>query len=122
MSAIAPEVLEQHAEILRALAHPMRLKILHALAQGEHSVGAIADATGLVQPTLSQQLALLRKADLVTARRVVKQVFYAVNPAALVRIRGEIDQIAGELPARRSEQPRMQSGAAVFATVTPHRS
>ena len=59
MTALTAAALDEQAELLRALAHPMRLAILLSLGAGERSVGVIAERTGLVQPTLSQQLSLL---------------------------------------------------------------
>eukprot|EP01037_Dinobryon_pediforme_P007854 gene7854-7921_t len=52
--------------------------ILSCLLDTERNVGDIADATGIGQPTLSQQLAELRRADLVRTRREVKQVWYTL--------------------------------------------
>jgi DNA-binding transcriptional ArsR family regulator len=64
-------------EGLRALAHPLRFRILAALATGERNVGDIEQATGIVQPGLSQQLGVLRKAGLVDTRKEAKLVFYS---------------------------------------------
>ena len=73
---------EQIAELFRVLAHETRLRLLLLLAAGEQSVGAIDAATGIGQPGLSQQLAVLRKARLVETRRAAKQIYYRVDPAA----------------------------------------
>ncbi|QDK34439.1 MULTISPECIES: ArsR/SmtB family transcription factor [Sphingomonadaceae] len=71
--------LEHIAELLRALAHPLRLQILDAVCEAELSVGEIEEVTGIGQPGLSQQLAVLRKAELVVTQRTGKQVFYRVD-------------------------------------------
>ncbi len=63
-------------EKLKAYAQPQRLMILSFLATGEHTVGEIDAATGIGQPALSQQLAELRRAELVKTRRVSKQIWY----------------------------------------------
>jgi DNA-binding transcriptional ArsR family regulator len=65
-------------EALKALAHPLRWRVLSALATGERNVGEIEAATGIGQPGLSQQLGVLRKAGLVTTRKEAKLVFYAI--------------------------------------------
>ena len=65
-------------ESLKALAHPVRWRVLCALATGERNVGEIEAATGIGQPGLSQQLGVLRKAGLVTTRKEAKLVFYAI--------------------------------------------
>ena len=66
------------ADFLRALAHPMRLQILCRLLNGELSVGGFESELGLKQPNLSQQLAHLRDAQLVTTRREAKSIFYSL--------------------------------------------
>lgn len=63
---------------LRVFAQPQRLMILSCLLRGERNVGDIADVTGIGQPALSQQLAELRKAELVRTRREAKQICYAL--------------------------------------------
>jgi DNA-binding transcriptional ArsR family regulator len=66
------------AEKLRKFAQPQRLMILSLLREGEKSVTEIDVATGIGQPALSQQLAELRKAELVTTRRQAKQIYYSL--------------------------------------------
>jgi DNA-binding transcriptional ArsR family regulator len=72
------EQAEDAAERLRKFGQPLRLMILSLLLQGEKSVSEIDVATGIGQPGLSQQLAELRRAGLVTTRRQAKQVFYSI--------------------------------------------
>jgi DNA-binding transcriptional ArsR family regulator len=60
------------AETLKVYARPQRLMIL----SGECTVSKIDEATGIGQPALSQQLAELRRAELVQGRRSAKQVYY----------------------------------------------
>ena len=64
------------AERLKIYAQPQRLMILSRLIDGEHTVSEIDEATGIGQPALSQQLAELRRADIVKTRRASKQVYY----------------------------------------------
>ena len=78
---------EDIAELFRVIGHPSRLAILLALVAGEHGVGALDQATGIGQPSLSQQLGVLRKAELVVTRREAKQVFYSLNPEVLHVVR-----------------------------------
>jgi DNA-binding HxlR family transcriptional regulator len=72
------EQAEETAERLRKFGQPLRLMILSLLLEGEKSVSEIDIATGIGQPALSQQLAELRRAELVTTRRQAKQVFYNI--------------------------------------------
>ena len=65
-------------KLLKALSNPDRLLSLCQMAQGEFSVGELELMTGIAQPTLSQQLTVLREEDLVTTRRDGKQIFYTI--------------------------------------------
>jgi DNA-binding transcriptional ArsR family regulator len=67
------------ARLLKALANPDRLMLLCRLSQGEMSVGELEAELGILQPTLSQQLTVLRNEDLVETRREGKHVFYRVR-------------------------------------------
>ena len=64
--------------LLRTLGNEDRLLLLCEMSQAELSVGELADRTGIVQPTLSQQLAVLRAQELVATRLEGKQIFYSV--------------------------------------------
>ncbi|GAB6966265.1 hypothetical protein JCM25156A_03020 [Komagataeibacter kakiaceti JCM 25156] len=64
---------------LRLLAQPQRLMVLACLLDGEKSVGQIEAETGIGQPTLSQQLAELRRAEIVTTRKEARQVIYSIR-------------------------------------------
>lgn len=90
------------AEKIKIFAQPQRLMILSCLLRGERNVGDIAEATGLVQPALSQQLGELRRAELVQTRKEAKQVWYALadaDVAACVRTIEAIFGGIGEIPA-----------------------
>lgn len=64
--------------LLRALANPDRLLLLCQMTQGEFSVGELESLTGIRQPTLSQQLTVLREEKMVNTRRDGKQIFYSI--------------------------------------------
>ncbi len=70
------ERVEEAAAFLKRLSNPDRLLVACALVEGERSVRALEDRLGIRQPGLSQQLAELRAAGLVAARKEGKQVFY----------------------------------------------
>jgi DNA-binding transcriptional ArsR family regulator len=74
----------QACRLLKVLANPDRLMILCQLAQGEMRVGEMEEALGIVQPTLSQQLTVLRDEELVSTRREGKNIYYQLSsPQAL---------------------------------------
>ncbi|MFD0599592.1 ArsR/SmtB family transcription factor [Catellatospora coxensis] len=60
------------AEFFKALAHPARIRVLELLSVREHSVGEMLPEVGLESAHLSQQLAVLRKMNLVVARRTAR--------------------------------------------------
>lgn len=69
---------EKACALLKLLANPDRLLVMCRLSQDELSVGELEEQLGIRQPTLSQQLAVLRENGLVTARREGKNIFYSV--------------------------------------------
>jgi len=71
------------AEFFKALAHPVRIRILEILVRGDRSVHELQEALGVDQPTVSQQLAVLRAKNIVEARKEGTAVRYAVRDVAL---------------------------------------
>ncbi|RKP53654.1 ArsR/SmtB family transcription factor [Pararobbsia silviterrae] len=74
--------------LLKVLANPDRLLVMCRLAQDELSVGELEAQLGIRQPTLSQQLAVLREHGLVTARRDGKNIFYSVASPEAIAVMG----------------------------------
>jgi DNA-binding transcriptional ArsR family regulator len=113
----------QAADLMRSLSNPNRLMIACALADGEQSVSELESKLGIKQPILSQQLADLREAGVVQARRSSKSMFYSVADAKAGKLIAALHQIfCGDgkfeaaplkIPARM--KPAVQ--AAVFAQV-----
>ena len=64
--------------LLKALANSDRLLLLCQLSHGEHCVSELEELLGIEQPTLSQQLGVLREERLVITRREGKQIFYSI--------------------------------------------
>ncbi|RYJ01362.1 MAG: transcriptional regulator [Acetobacteraceae bacterium] len=104
------------AEFLRALAHPMRLRILCRLLEGELAVAGFEAELGLRQPNLSQQLAALREAGLVATRREAKSVVYRIADDRIVGVLEALRHAMGGLvaPAARAAEtmPRPAAAAA----------
>jgi len=78
------------AEFFKALAHPLRIRILEILRHGERSVQDLQAALGLDQSTVSQQLAVLRAKRVVVARKEGTTVRYACSDALV----GELLDVA----------------------------
>lgn len=81
-----PGRVQEAAILLKALANPDRLMLLCRLVQGERTVTELGVLSGLTQPTLSQQLSVLRGERLVSTRRDGKNVIYCVSSAAALAI------------------------------------
>jgi len=69
-----------------AIAEPRRRHILEFIAAGERSVGEIAEALELAQPSVSKHLNVLRNVDLVTVRRDGRRILYRANAQTLKTI------------------------------------
>ena len=67
------------AGFFRALAHPVRIRILEALVKGDRSVQELQAALGLEQPVVSQQLAVLRSNNIVSGRKEGVSIRYAIR-------------------------------------------
>jgi DNA-binding transcriptional ArsR family regulator len=78
MSMIADmdEITMLQAEVLKTLANPRRLEIIHRLSQGPCEVRRLAEDLGASQPNISQHLSVLRSAGLVDAERDGRDVRY----------------------------------------------
>lgn len=87
---LAIDVMRDSAEtvvtILKSLANTDRLLILCHLSQQELNVSQIEEITQIRQPTLSQQLMMLRKSDVVNTRRDGKQIYYTIKDPKLVEV------------------------------------
>jgi len=71
------------AEFFKALAHPLRIRILEVLLSGQRSVQELQSELALEQPVVSQQLAVLRAKNIVGARKEGTLVRYAVRDPQL---------------------------------------
>ena len=73
------EITVLQAEVLKTLASPRRLEILHALDRGPLEVGRLAALIGATQPNVSQHLAVLRTAGVVESERYGREVRYRLS-------------------------------------------
>lgn len=80
------QVAERAAGLLGCMANPDRLMLLCMLVEGEKNVSQLRDLTGIEQPTLSQQLTVLRTEGLVQTRKQGKYVYYRLANQDVLRI------------------------------------
>lgn len=85
MPAIVPSVELQvlKAQFFKALAHPIRIRLLEVLVAGEARVQDLQSALGIDQPIVSQQLARLRASGIVVSRKEGTTIFYMVADPVL---------------------------------------
>ncbi|MEP6651628.1 MAG: metalloregulator ArsR/SmtB family transcription factor, partial [Lapillicoccus sp.] len=75
-----------------AAAEPTRRRLLQLLATGPRTVSELSEHFTVTRPAISQHLAVLADAGLVTARKDGRQRFYSVVPAGITQLRAEIDR------------------------------
>ncbi|HUF31013.1 MAG TPA: metalloregulator ArsR/SmtB family transcription factor [Gemmatimonadaceae bacterium] len=101
--ALTPELLELVADRFRALAEPVRLRILSVLRAGELTVTELVEETGLGQANLSKHLQLLHALGFVTRRKEGLHVYYALTDDDVFEL---CDIMCGRLGAEARRQGR----------------
>ncbi len=82
------EDIERASRSLKAMSHPLRLKILCTLGEQEVSVQEIVEHVGTSQSNISQHLAILRDKGILTCRKDANRVYYRVGDARTLRLIG----------------------------------
>jgi ArsR family transcriptional regulator len=117
------EITILQAEVLKTLASPRRLEILHKLAKGPIEVGRLAEAIGASQPNASQHLAVLRNAGIVEAERDGREVRYRLtDPDVMVAcglMRTVLERRLTRLGEMAASAGRMPVAAAPAAAAAP---
>ncbi len=92
------ELATHAAEVLKAVAHPLRLQIVEALQDGERSVGDIVEAVGEKQAVTSQQLNMMKDRGVLASRREGAKVFYRILNPHVIHV---LDCVYNHCEARR---------------------
>lgn len=87
------EDIDRASRSLKAMSHPLRLKILCTLQDQEISVQDIVDNVGTSQSNISQHLAILRDKGILTSRKDANRVFYRVGDARTLRLIGMMQEV-----------------------------
>ncbi|NSY15387.1 winged helix-turn-helix transcriptional regulator [Agrobacterium vitis] len=109
--AAQPDFVETSAALLKAMANPARINILIILAEREVSVGPLSELVGLSQSALSQHLAKLRQAGLVTTRREGHAVYYICKSSAVLRVLAMLSEFYRPHPMHASNAAKPQRSA-----------
>lgn len=87
------EDIDRASRSLKAMSHPLRLKILCTLRDQEVSVQDIVDSVGTSQSNISQHLAILRDKGILASRKDANRVFYRVGDARTLRLIGMMQEV-----------------------------
>ena len=87
------EDINRASRSLKAMSHPLRLKILCTLGDNEVSVQDIVEAVGTSQSNISQQLAILRDKGILASRKDANKVFYRVGDTRTLRLIGMMQDV-----------------------------
>lgn len=93
-SAADPLAADQAQQLLRALAEPIRLQVMQALAGGERCVCDLTSDLDLAQSKLSFHLRVLKEAGLIRARQEGRWIYYRLEPSALTSLQAWLGQLA----------------------------
>lgn len=74
------------AHCLKAMSHPVRLKILCKLGKAEFTVQEIVDRVGTTQSNISQHLSVLRDQDILASRKEANRVYYRIVDCRTVKL------------------------------------
>jgi ArsR family transcriptional regulator len=85
--------IERASRSLKAMSHPLRLKILCTLGDQEISVQEIVDHVGTSQSNISQHLAILRDKGILASRKDANRVYYRVSDSRTLRLIGMMREV-----------------------------
>jgi len=85
--------IERASRSLKAMSHPLRLKILCTLGDQEVSVQEIVDYVGTSQSNISQHLAILRDKGILASRKDANRVFYRVSDSRTLQLIGMMREV-----------------------------
>jgi DNA-binding transcriptional ArsR family regulator len=101
MQALDDQALDQVADYFRALAEPLRLKLLNALREGPLNVSELTELVGSSQANVSKHLAVLAKAGLVSRQSRGTSVFYEIGDLRTYQL---CDLVCGQIAQRLMAQ------------------
>jgi len=87
------EDIDRASRSLKAMSHPLRLKILCTLGENEISVQDIVESVGTSQSNISQHLAILRDKGILSARKDANRVYYKVGDQRTLRLIGMMREV-----------------------------
>lgn len=98
------------SQILKGLAHPVRVSVFEVLAGSELSAGQLASALGVKESNLSRHLAVMKAAGLLSARKQGLKIFYSVKLPCLLSMLSCLDDGLCQLADEHREMARLVRG------------
>tara|TARA_R110002020_G_scaffold198816_1_gene399988 strand:- start:109 stop:459 length:351 start_codon:yes stop_codon:yes gene_type:complete len=98
---LSEDALEEIARRFAVLSEPMRLRLIHALFDGERSVGELVVSSGGTQANVSRHLQQLASAGVLKRRKEGLQVFYSIGDASIFQL---CELVCGSLEKRLAQQ------------------
>jgi ArsR family transcriptional regulator len=92
-SQVSTPLYQVKAEFFKTLGHPARIRVLELLSQRDHAVAEMLPQVGIEPAHLSQQLAVLRRANLVTSRKEGSAVYYSLTSPQVAELLAVARQI-----------------------------
>ena len=118
--ALAAPLAEPRAQLLlRALADPIRLRVIEALSGGERCVCELTASLDLAQSRLSFHLRVMREAGLIHGRQQGRWMYYRLDPEALVRLRDWLDRLTLDCSPLALDPAPQQAPAQPIALAHP---
>ncbi len=87
------EHIQEASEAMKAMAHPLRLKILCLVGQNELMVQEIVEAVGTSQSNISQHLAVMRDRGLLASRKEANKVYYRIEDPRILKMIGMMREV-----------------------------
>ncbi|UCH36529.1 MAG: helix-turn-helix transcriptional regulator [Armatimonadota bacterium] len=100
MALADDRVYDLHAAVCKAIAHPVRMKVLDLLRDGEECVCRLAPQVGVTESNLSQLLAVLRNVGIVETRREGHSIYYRVRDPRIFEVIDRMREILADQLAR----------------------
>jgi len=100
-AALSPEAIELICRRFAVLSEPMRLRLIHALFEGEKNVTALVEDVGGTQANISRHLQTLTNASILARRKEGLQVFYSIADPAII---GLCEMVCGSLQKQLAKQ------------------
>jgi len=106
MKTFDTEIFELHAEFCKMIASPKRLMIIELLAEGEMSVGEIADALQIQHSNVSQHLRVMRSRHVVISRKEGQTVYYRLTRSELREVCAQIRRLVLDGMEKRGKKAK----------------